>query len=146
MKKDTQCIHGGGYRDPITRGLNTPIITSSSYEYLGNTRLLSGLEGLSGPRPGQGPDEGLGGMLSFELDEHKVASSQFLRRLEWIRPAVSLGGVESTICALAVTSQAKISAAERKRIGISDTLFRLSVGIEHPDDLIGDLVQALAPR
>jgi hypothetical protein len=33
MKKDTQGIHGGGYRDPITRGLNTPIFTSSSYEY-----------------------------------------------------------------------------------------------------------------
>ena len=34
MKKETQCIHSGGYRDIITRGLNTPIYTSSAYEYL----------------------------------------------------------------------------------------------------------------
>ena len=34
MKKETQCIHSGGYRDIITRGLNTPIFTSSAYEYL----------------------------------------------------------------------------------------------------------------
>ena len=84
-----------------------------------------------------------GGMLSFELNEHRIDPYQFLRRLRLIKPAVSLGGVESTICAPAVTSHAKISAAERKRIGISDNLFRLSVGIEHQDDLIADLAQAL---
>jgi cystathionine beta-lyase len=84
-----------------------------------------------------------GGMLSFELDERRINSSLFLRRLQLIKPALSLGGVESTICAPAVTSHAKISAAERKRIGISDSLFRLSVGIEHPDDLMEDLAQAL---
>ena len=87
--------------------------------------------------------QAFGGMLSFELDEKKIASSQFLRRLRLIKPAVSLGGVESTICAPAVTSHAKISAAERKRIGISDSLFRLSVGIEHPEDLTEDLARAL---
>lgn len=87
-----------------------------------------------------------GGMLSFELDEQRVDTARFLRRLKLITPAVSLGGVESTICAPAVTSHSKISAAERKRIGISDALFRLSVGIEHPEDLMEDLVQALNPR
>ena len=67
----------------------------------------------------------------------------FLERLRLIRPAVSLGGVETTICAPAVTSHAKISAAERRRIGITDSLLRLSVGIEHADDLLADLDQAL---
>ena len=87
-----------------------------------------------------------GGMLSFELDEQQVDTALFLRRLKLITPAVSLGGVESTICAPAVTSHVKMSAAERKRVGISDNLFRLSVGIEHREDLMEDLAQALNPH
>ena len=83
-----------------------------------------------------------GGMLSFELEE-RLDASQFIRRLRIITPAVSLGGVESTICAPAVTSHAKISPEERERTGITDSLLRLSVGIEHSDDLIEDLGQAL---
>jgi cystathionine beta-lyase len=86
---------------------------------------------------------GFGGMLSFEVDETHVAPNAFLERLRLIRPAVSLGGVETTICSPAVTSHAKISAAERRRIGITDSLLRLSVGIEHADDLVADLDQAL---
>ena len=87
-----------------------------------------------------------GGMLSFELDEQQVNTALFLRRLKLITPAVSLGGVESTICSPALTSHVKMSAAERNRVGISDNLFRLSVGIEHSEDLTEDLVQALNPR
>jgi cystathionine beta-lyase/cystathionine gamma-synthase len=87
-----------------------------------------------------------GWMLSFELDEHQVDTARFLRRLKLSTPAVSLGAVESTICAPAVTSHVKMSAAERKRVGISDNLFRLSVDIEHPEDLMEDLAQALNPR
>ena len=52
-------------------------------------------------------------MLSFELEESKVDADRFVRGLRIIKPAVSLGGIESTICAPAVTSHAKISAAER---------------------------------
>jgi cystathionine beta-lyase len=51
--------------------------------------------------------------------------------------------VETTICAPAVTSHAKMSAEERQRVGVTDTLLRLSVGIEHIDDLIADFDQAL---
>jgi cystathionine beta-lyase/cystathionine gamma-synthase len=87
--------------------------------------------------------DGFGAMLSFELDETKVDSGRFVRGLRLIKPAVSLGGIESTICAPAVTSHAKISIAERKRIGISDSLLRLSVGIEQTDDLLEDIEQAL---
>jgi cystathionine beta-lyase len=89
---------------------------------------------------------GFGGMLSFEVDEARMSARAFLERLRLIRPEVSLGGVETTICAPAVTSHAKISADERKRIGIPDSLLRLSVGIEHADDLIADLDQALGAR
>jgi cystathionine beta-lyase/cystathionine gamma-synthase len=86
---------------------------------------------------------GFGAMLSFEPDEAKVDPDRFVRGLRIIRPAVSLGGVETTICAPAVTSHARMSAAERKRTGISDSLLRLSVGIEQAGDLIDDIEQAM---
>ena len=79
---------------------------------------------------------------SFELNKGR-RPADFLRRLQLIRPAVSLGGVETIVCAPAETSHAKISADERRRIGVSDSLLRLSAGIEHVDDLIADLAQAL---
>jgi cystathionine beta-lyase/cystathionine gamma-synthase len=56
---------------------------------------------------------------------------------------VSLGGIETTICAPAKTSHAKMSGEERKRIGVTNGLLRLSVGIEHVDDLLADLEQAM---
>lgn len=86
---------------------------------------------------------GFGAMLSFELGEEAPATDVFLKRLKMIVPALSLGGVESTICDPARTSHAKMSAEERQRVGISDRLLRLSVGIEHPDDVTADLDQAL---
>ena len=63
--------------------------------------------------------------------------------LKLIRPAVSLGGVETLICSPAETSHAKLSEEERRRIGITAELLRLSVGIEHVDDLLADLSRAL---
>lgn len=88
---------------------------------------------------------GFGGMLSFELAPNAGLSAKTLqRRLQLIRSAVSLGGIDTTICAPTLTSHVKTSAAERARIGITDRLLRLSVGIEHVDDLLGDLRQALA--
>ena len=85
---------------------------------------------------------GFGAMLSFELAS-AVDTDRFLHALKLVKPALSLGGVESTICAPATTSHAKVSAEVRKRLGISDGLLRFSVGIEHPDDLVADLAQAM---
>ena len=90
--------------------------------------------------------KGFGGMLSFELDEAKCPADRFLHRLKLITPALSLGGVETIICASAKTSHAKLTPAERQELGISDGLLRLSVGIEDPQDLIADIAQALSPR
>jgi len=85
---------------------------------------------------------GFGGMLSFVLDG-SIPQRQFLRKLKLITPAVSLGGVETLICCPAETSHIRISAEERDRIGIPDSLLRLSVGIENVEDLIEDLEKAL---
>ena len=84
---------------------------------------------------------GFGAMLSFSLrDEEK--SNKFTRFLKIIKPAISLGGVESTITSPALTSHSKISKKERLKLGISEGLLRLSVGIEDYKDLENDLVQA----
>lgn len=83
---------------------------------------------------------GFGAMLSFEPD---VDSETFVKNLKLIKPAVSLGGIETTICAPAVTSHAKMTQAERERTGITAYLLRLSVGIEHIDDLLEDLEKTL---
>jgi cystathionine beta-lyase len=102
-----------------------------------------GLAGSPGHSLARSQMSGFGAMLSFELDTAVVSTDDYLRRLKLIRPAVSLGGIETTICSPAKTSHAKMSAEERKRIGVTDALLRLSVGIEHVDDLVGDLEQAM---
>lgn len=84
---------------------------------------------------------GFGGMVSFEV---KKNPDKFLDKLKVIHRAVSLGGVESTICSSVRTSHAKLTPAERKKAGISDNLLRFSVGIEDAQDLIADIKQALA--
>ncbi len=83
---------------------------------------------------------GFGGMLSFEI---KTDPDKFTKRLHYIKRAISLGGVESTITSPAKTSHAKLTVAERKAAGISDKLMRLSVGIEEAADLIADIKHAL---
>ena len=86
---------------------------------------------------------GFGAMLSFELLDN-VPLRDLLLSLKVIAPAMSLGGVETTICDPASTSHHTMTPETRKAMGISDTLLRLSVGIEHVEDLIGDLEQAMA--
>lgn len=84
-----------------------------------------------------------GAMLSFELKTDARGTDGFLRRLTLVTPALSLGGVESTICAPATSSHRKMAPEARQRLGITDGLLRLSVGIEDWEDLRDDLGQAL---
>lgn len=86
--------------------------------------------------------QGPGAVFSFELDSFETTK----RLLEGSRLsafAVSLGGVESIISYPARMSHAAVPPAERARKGITDTLVRLSVGLEDPDDLITDMAQAM---
>ncbi|MBT8074144.1 MAG: PLP-dependent aspartate aminotransferase family protein [Gammaproteobacteria bacterium] len=85
---------------------------------------------------------GFGGMLSFELADD-IDPIGYIRRLELVNCAISLGGVETTICQPVATSHQKVSEEERQRLGITDGLLRLSVGIEDSEDISADLLQAL---
>ncbi|NML40195.1 PLP-dependent transferase [Chitinophaga sp. G-6-1-13] len=84
-----------------------------------------------------------GGMLSFELNTTPDKLNAFLGHLELIRPALSLGGVESLICQPSTTSHRALSAAARQELGIADNLLRLSAGIEDVADLRADIEQAM---
>ncbi|MFL6213104.1 MAG: trans-sulfuration enzyme family protein [Blastocatellia bacterium] len=87
--------------------------------------------------------EGFGGVLSFEVTGGIAAAERVLERVRLPIVAPSLGGVETLITRPATTSHAGMSVEDRVRLGISDSLIRLSVGIEATDDLIADFDQAL---
>lgn len=86
---------------------------------------------------------GFGAMISFELDGSLEQSVRFLQSLKIIAIAESLGVVESLIEHPASMTHASVPKEEREKIGLTDTLIRLSVGIEDAEDLIADLSHAL---
>ena len=87
---------------------------------------------------------GFGGIVSIDLDTDIDGARRFLEACEVFTLAESLGGVESLIEHPALMTHATIPPAQREALGISDGLIRLSVGIEHIEDLRDDLRAALA--
>ncbi|MDT8410690.1 MAG: cystathionine gamma-synthase [Wenzhouxiangellaceae bacterium] len=87
---------------------------------------------------------GFGGMVSFDLGGDLAAARRFLENTHLFALAESLGGVESLVNHPAIMTHATVPKEKREALGITDTLVRLSVGIEDVDDLIGDLETALA--
>jgi len=87
--------------------------------------------------------KGFGGMVSFEIAGGAKAVKSFLRRIKVFSLAESLGGVDSLAEHPATMSHASMPRDFRKRVGITDDLIRLSIGLENVDDLTEDLEQAL---
>lgn len=86
---------------------------------------------------------GFGGMISFVVKGGLAAAKNLLKKTHIFALAESLGGVESLIEHPATMTHASVDKGDREKLGISDGLIRASVGIEHIDDLIADLKQAL---
>jgi cystathionine beta-lyase/cystathionine gamma-synthase len=86
---------------------------------------------------------GFGGMVSFDLNLEKVEIGTFLSQLRLFALAESLGGVESLIEQPWTMSHASMDEAARRSAGITPNTLRMSIGIEHPDDLVEDLAQAM---
>jgi cystathionine beta-lyase/cystathionine gamma-synthase len=86
---------------------------------------------------------GFGGMVSFELDGASDEVATFVSNRRLFTLGESLGGVKSLICHPASMTHASIPAPQRSVLGLSDTLIRLSPGIEHADDLLADLHEGL---
>jgi cystathionine beta-lyase/cystathionine gamma-synthase len=89
--------------------------------------------------------DGFSGMLSFEVKGGVEAAERFMEKTTLPVIAPSLGGIETLLTRPAITSHSGMPQEERRRLGISDSLIRMSVGIEAAEDLIADFEQALPP-
>ncbi len=156
-----QLGHLGGTLDPhacflLHRGLKTLVLrlNHQNRSALEVARFLEshaavaevhhpGLESHPQHERAQSLFSGFGGMLSFELRGGLEASNALLQKLEIPLIAPSLGGVETLVTLPATTTHAGIAREERLRLGISDSLIRVSIGIEATEDIINDFRQAL---
>ncbi|QCE33287.1 cystathionine gamma-synthase family protein [Acetobacteraceae bacterium] len=86
---------------------------------------------------------GPGSTFSFDIEGGEAEAFKFLNRLNLFKVAVSLGGTESLICHPASTTHSGVAKEVRDRIGVTESMIRVSVGIEHAEDLISDFEQAL---
>jgi len=87
--------------------------------------------------------DGFSGMLSFELKGGMSAAEKFMKNVTLPAIAPSLGGVETLLTRPAITSHAGMSPKDRERLGITDGLIRMSIGIEATEDIIEDFERAL---
>ena len=102
-----------------------------------------GLESHSGHQRARELFDGFSGMLSFELKNGVDAAERFMQNTTLPIVAPSLGGVETLITRPATTSHAGLSPEDREKLGVSDSLIRVSVGIEATEDIIEDFERAL---
>jgi len=105
--------------------------------------LYPGLDSHPGHEIAKGQMKGFGGVVSFELAGGIERVSSFLKRIKVFSLAESLGGVASLAEHPSTMSHASMPKDYREKVGITDELIRLSVGLENADDLIDDLEQAL---
>ena len=84
-----------------------------------------------------------GSTFSFDVEGGEAEAFRVLNALQVFKLAVSLGGTESLTCHPASTTHSGVPKETRDRLGVADGTIRVSIGIEHPDDLVADLAQAL---
>ncbi len=87
--------------------------------------------------------EGFGGVVSFEVKGDASAALEFISKLKLVMPANTLGGVNSTISHPKTMSHRGLSDEERKMAGVGESMLRLSVGLEHYEDIISDIDSSL---
>jgi cystathionine beta-lyase/cystathionine gamma-synthase len=154
--------HLGGSLDPhacflLDRGIKTLVVRMKHHNESALTiaRFLQGHSGVaavnypgldSHPRHSRAEElfDGFSGMLSFEVKGGLKAAERFIEKVAIPIKAPSLGGVESLVTRPAATSHSGMEPAERKKLGITDSLIRFSVGLEATEDLIEDFDQALS--
>jgi cystathionine gamma-synthase len=102
-----------------------------------------GLETHAGHRIARRQQSGFGGMISFEIDGGEAAVRAFIDYLQFFSLAESLGGVESLVCHPPSMTHAPVSDEALAKAGISQSLIRLSVGLEAVEDLVADVLGAL---
>jgi methionine-gamma-lyase len=101
-------------------------------------------EGSAARRTYEAQCDAPGSTFSFDVAGGEAEAFRVLNALQVFKLAVSLGGTESLTCHPASTTHSGVPKETRDRLGVSDATIRVSIGIEHPDDLVADLGQALA--
>jgi cystathionine beta-lyase/cystathionine gamma-synthase len=86
---------------------------------------------------------GAGSTFSLVLDGGRDTAFRFINALTLFKSAVSLGGTESLVCHPASTTHSGVPVEVREQVGVSEGLVRMSIGLEHEEDLIADLETAL---
>ena len=153
--------HLGGSLDPhacflLDRGIKTLVVRMKHHNESALTiaRFLAGHSGVARvnhpglddhPRHARAEElfDGYGGMLSFEPKGGVKAAEKFIEGVTVPIRAPSLGGVESLVTRPSTTSHSGMAPAERKRLGVSDSLVRVSIGLEATEDLIEDFDRVL---
>ena len=141
----------------IMRGLKTLPIRMERHcsnaqkiaEFLESEKMVSqvyypGLKSHSGNKYIGKQMKAAGGVIAFEIESDLAGGSEFINRMKLFSIAVSLGDAESLIQHPASMTHSPYTQEERLAAGISDSLIRISVGLENVDDLIADLAQSLA--
>jgi O-succinylhomoserine sulfhydrylase len=82
-------------------------------------------------------------LTAFAIDGDKAATFRFLNALRLVRISNNLGDAKSLVCHPATTTHQRLTQPQRDELGIGDGLIRFSAGLEHPDDLIEDILAAL---
>ena len=134
--------------DEKLKGFSHEKMAEKAAEYLQNHRAVKkvyypGLPGAQGYEINKRQAKNGGAMISFELYEN-YNIKKFFKALKLVALAESLGGVESLVCHPASMTHASIPYEVRQKVGITDGLIRLSIGIENTDDILADLEQAIA--
>jgi methionine-gamma-lyase len=155
-------VHFGGILGPfeaylLGRGLKTLRLRVEEherngraiFEYLNSHELVKNLNYLGDPNHPQHElakeqQDGFGSMMTFELNGTFEMAKVFVNALELATRAVSLGGVETLISHPASTTHAIVDEEDRLEAGVTDTLMRLSVGLEEAKDLIADFDHAFS--
>jgi methionine-gamma-lyase len=101
-------------------------------------------EGSAARRTYEAQCDAPGSTFSFDVEGGEAEAFRVLNALQVFKLAVSLGGTESLTCHPASTTHSGVPKETRDRLGVSDATIRVSIGIEHPDDLVADLGQGLA--
>src|SRR5271166_2428878 len=132
---------GPVFQRPLAHG--SDIVMYSLTKYVGgHSDLVAG--GVIGAREAVGPIKKLRGAFGFSIKGGEAEAFRLLDSLQVIKLAVSLGGTETLMSHPASTTHSGVPKETRDRLGVTDALIRISVGIEDPDDLIADLREALA--
>lgn len=167
MKIETITVHGGYTPDPTTKAVAVPIYQTVAYAFdntqhgadlfdlkvAGNiyTRIMNPTNAVLEARVAE-MEGGVGalavasGIISFGLKakDSREAGARFQDALQLFTRLVNIGDAKSLACHPASTTHRQLAADELAQAGVKEDMVRLSIGIEHIDDLLEDLTQALA--